>query len=170
MNTTETLRFGSTNFRFSGEEVEVKIYPRGRDNVYALSITVKCCHLKWQVSSVAQIFNSSSQFSTLGLGRLLLEHEVRYDYLSSEEHDGVDPTQRRKCLRSSNNVKDLRVDVGLVKEFSRCLQPDDGGLQRGLLPELQELACSGSGDTGDVFTSFVEARRYAGRPAILTRR
>jgi hypothetical protein len=58
MNTTENPRFASANFRFSGDEVEVMIYPRGRDNVYALSITVKCCHLDWQVSCVAQIFNS----------------------------------------------------------------------------------------------------------------
>jgi hypothetical protein len=58
---------------------------------------------------------------------------VRHDYLSSEEHNEVDPTEWRKLLRSSNNVKDLRIDVRLVKEFSRCLQSDDGRLQREIL-------------------------------------
>jgi hypothetical protein len=50
MNTTEIPRFASADFIFSGDEAEVMIYPRVRDNVYALSITVKCCHLDWQVS------------------------------------------------------------------------------------------------------------------------
>ena len=115
---------------------------------------------------MTQIFNLSSQFSTPD--RLLLEHEVRHDYLPSEEHNKVDPTEWCKLLRSFNNVKGLRVDVGLVKEFSRCLQSDDGRLQEELLPELEELTCFGSGDTGDAFTSFVEARRDAGWPVILT--
>ena len=38
-----------------------------------------------------------------------------------------------------------------------------------LLPELQELTYSGSGDTGDVFTSFIDVRQNTGRPVTLYR-
>jgi hypothetical protein len=41
---------------------------------------------------------------------------------------------------------------------------------KGSSSELQELTCFGSGDTGDAFTSFVEARWDTGRPVIPTRR
>ncbi|KAH9996243.1 hypothetical protein BJV77DRAFT_1157476 [Russula vinacea] len=36
-----------------------------------------------------------------------------------------------------------------------------------LLLELQELTSSGSGDTGDPFTSFIDTRQNAGRPVTL---
>ena len=36
-----------------------------------------------------------------------------------------------------------------------------------VLPELQELTYFGSGNTGDAFTLFVEARQNAGRPITL---
>ena len=38
-----------------------------------------------------------------------------------------------------------------------------------LLPELQEFTYSGSDDIGDAFTSFIDARRNAGRPVTLVR-
>jgi hypothetical protein len=66
-------------------------------------------------------------------------------------------------------VKTLRVEDGLVEELSRCLGLEDGELPLELLPELQELTYFGSRDTGDAFTSFVDARRNAGRPVTLVR-
>jgi hypothetical protein len=114
---------------------------------------------------MAQIFDSLGQiFSTVE--HLTLEHQD-----SSEEHNGADRTQWRKLLRSFNNVKTLRIDDGLVKELSRSLRSDDGELplRMELLPELQELTYSGSGDAGDApaFTSFINARQNAGRPVTL---
>jgi hypothetical protein len=44
---------------------------------------------------------------------------------------------------------------------------EDGELPLELLPELQELTHSGSGNTGDAFTSFIDARQNAGRPVTL---
>ena len=52
---------------------------------------------------------------------------------------------------------------------SRCLGLEDGELSLELLPELQELTYSGSGDTGDAFTPFIDARQNAGRPVTLVR-
>jgi hypothetical protein len=77
---------------------------------------------------------------------------------SSEEHNDVDRIEWRKLLRSFSNVKTLRVEDGLVNELSRCLKLEDGELPLELLPELQELTYSGSGDGGDVFTSFINSR------------
>ena len=60
-------------------------------------------------------------------------------------------------------MKTFCIDKGLVNDPSHCLGLEDGEL----LPELQELTYFGSGDTGDAFTSFIEARRNASRPGTL---
>ena len=88
---------------------------------------------------------------------LTLEHEVH----RSHEHDKV---EWRKLLGSFSNVKTLHVGDGLVKELSRSLQLDIIKLALELLPELQELTYSGSEDTGDEFTSFIDARQTTGCP------
>jgi hypothetical protein len=66
-------------------------------------------------------------------------------------------------------VKTLRVDDGLTKGLSHSLQLEDGEAPLELLPELQELTYSGSGNAGDVFTSFIDARQNAGSPVALMR-
>jgi hypothetical protein len=167
MNTAENLRFESAKFEFSTRRVYVKVYPRGEAEIYALSISIQCWYLDWQVSSLAQIFKSLSQMF-IAVEHLTLAHELHSS--SSEYHNEVDRLQWRKLLNSFSNVKTLRVDDGLVEELSRCLQLDDGELPLDLLPELQELTYSGSSDTGGLFTSFIDARQNAGRPVTLVRR
>jgi hypothetical protein len=115
---------------------------------------------------MAQISKSLSQIFS-AIEHLTLEHEAHSQ--SSEEHDEVDRTEWRNLLRPFSNVKTLRIEDGLVEELSRCLQLEDGELPLELLPQLQELTCSGSGDTGDAFTSFIDARQNAGRPVTLFR-
>ena len=69
------------------------------------------------------------------------------------------------------NLKTLRIAEGLVEELSRCLELDEldyRELSLELLPKLEELTYSGGGNTG-AFTSFIDARRIAGRPIILVR-
>ena len=166
MDTTENLRFDSSEIEFSGDEVHIRVY-REEDETYALSISVFCWHLDWQVSFVAQFFNSRSQISP-AVEKLALYHKVHIR--SSEEQNQVDRAEWHKLLMSFNNVKTLRVDDGLVKELSRGLRPDDGELPPELLPELQELIYSGSDDTNDVFTPFIHARQGAGRPVTLIHR
>ena len=166
LDTTENLRFDSATFRFEGELVYVEMYSREEAGTYALILNVLCGHLDWQVSSVAQIFDTLSQILS-PVEHLTLEREV-HDW-SSEEHNEVDRTEWRKLLRSFSNVKTLRVEDGLAKELARCLRLDDGVLPLDLLPELQELICSGSGNISDAFTSFIDARQQAGRPVTLVR-
>jgi hypothetical protein len=166
VNATENLTFKSAKFQFSDSYAVVEVYPREEAEVYSLSISVFCWHLDWQVSSVAQIFNLLSPLFS-AVEHLTLEHEVHTR--SSEEHNEADRTEWRQLLGSFRNVKTLRIAEGLVEEVSRCLELDDGEFPLELLHELQELTYIGSGNTGDVFTSFIGARQDAGRPLTLVR-
>jgi hypothetical protein len=166
VNAAENLTFKSAKFWFYDKNVVVEVYPHEEAEMYTLSIAVICWHLDWQVSSAAQIFNSLSPLLSV-VEHLTLEHEAHRQ--SSEEHDEADPTEWRQLLGSFRNVKTLRIAEGLVEELSRCLELDDGELSLELLPELQELTYSGSGDTSDAFTSYIDARQDAGRPITLIR-
>jgi hypothetical protein len=166
VDATENLTFKSAKFRFSDQYVDVEVYPHEEAEMYALSIGVFCWHLDWQVSSVAQIFNLLGLLLS-AVEHLTLEHEVHSR--SSEEHNEADRTKWRQLLGSFRNAKTLHIDEGLVEELSRCLALDDGELPLELLPELQELTYSGSGNTGDAFISFIDARQDAGRPLTLFR-
>ena len=157
------MLFRSAGFIFSNERVYVEVNPPGA-KTFTFSMNVDCWHLDWQVSSVAQIFNALSQrFSAVE--HLTLTHHIHS--LSSEEHNEVERTEWRKLLRSFSNVKTLCVHRGFVGEISRCLLSENGEHPLELLPELQELTYSGSGNAGDVFTPFINARQNAGRPIAL---
>jgi hypothetical protein len=167
MGRTENLRLDRAEFNFDNEGVFVMVM-RPETNMpvtaSAFSIYVGCWHLDWQVYSVANFFNTPSQVSS-AVEHLTLAHEVHSR--SSGEHNEVDRTEWRKLLRSFSNVKTLDIDDGLVKELSRCLQLEGGEHPLELLPELQELTYSGSGNANNAFTSFIDARQNAGRPVTL---
>ena len=165
--TTENLRFDSVGFNFSDEKVGAALCLHEEFEMFAAAIVVNCCHLDWQVSSMAQISNSLSQVFS-AVEHLTLEHDVHSQ--SSEEHNEVDRTEWRKLLRPFTSVNTLWIEDGLVDELSRCLEFKDGELPLELLPELQELGYSGSGDTGGAFTSFIDARQNASQPVTLVRR
>ena len=118
---------------------------------------------------MAQIFSSLSQLVSavehLTVEHLTLEHEVHSR--SSEEHNEVDRTEWHKLLRLFENAKTLWIGDGLVEQVSRCLEFEDEELPLKLLPELQELTYLRSGDTGDAFTLFINARQNASRPVIV---
>jgi hypothetical protein len=165
MNTTETLRFDNAVIKFNDKQVNVLVFLREADT-YAFGGAVDCWHLDWQVSSVAQISTALSQVFS-AVEHLTLEHEVHSQ--SSEEHNDVDRIEWHNLLRSFSNVKILRVEDGLVEELSHCLRLENGELSLELLPELQELTYFGNRDTGDEFTSFIDARQNVGRPVKLVR-
>ncbi|KAF8469374.1 hypothetical protein DFH94DRAFT_685330 [Russula ochroleuca] len=166
MNTIQNFRFNSAKFVFARDDVHEEVHPREELEMHVFQIHVDCWHLDWQVSSMAQIFNMLSQIFS-AVEHLALEHEVYSP--SSEEHNEVDRTELRKLLRSFKTVNNLHVDDALVKELARSLLPEDGELPPELLLELQEVAYSGNDDTGDAFTSFIDARQSAGRPVTLIR-
>ena len=67
VNTTENIRFDSARFEFSNEKVYVDLHSRRQADTHVIRVVyVVCPHLDWQVSSVAQMFDSLSQiFSTV---------------------------------------------------------------------------------------------------------
>ena len=141
--------------------------PHKGARVYALLIHVSCMHLNWLVAFAMQITNSLSPvFSTAE--RLALANQPHGSL--PEGHYKVDRTQWCTILRSFRNVKILCLGNEVVGELSRSLQLDDGELTQELLPELKELSYIASWDTRDSFTSFIDARRIAGRPVKLIRR
>ena len=164
MNPTANLKFDTARINFSDDNVNVAFSLGDDYKMFVIALIVECCHLDWQVSSVAQIFNFPSQMFT-AVENLSLDHEEHS--LSTEEHNEVDPTEWRGFLIPFTNVKTLRIGDGLVEELSRCLQLEDGEHLLELLPELEELRYHRSGDTGGAFTSFINARRNAGRPVNL---
>jgi hypothetical protein len=166
INRTENLRFSSVTVYFSRGQVDTAMrFPENVEN--SIYIRVISPHLDRQVSSMAQIFKF---FSTtfFAVEHLVLSGD-EHSY-SSEERNGVDRREWHKLLRPFQNVKTLRMDYGLVEEFSHCLRPDDEGLPSDLFPELQELTYTGGGNVDDVFTSFIDARQTAGCPITLVRR
>ena len=165
MGRIENLRFDRAEFIFYGERAFVRVNPPETNmSVAAFCINVGCWQLDWQLSSVVQIFHALNPiFSTVE--HLTLVHHVHSQ--SSEEHNEVDRIEWRKLLRSFTNVKILRIDDGLVGELSRCLHLEDGEHPLDLLPELQGLAYSRSGNADDAFTPFIDARQNTGRPVTL---
>ena len=160
MNPTANLKFDSVRFNFSDDNVSVAFSLGENPEMFVVAILVECCHLDWQVSSVAQIFNLPSQMFSV-VKHLSLDHGEHS--FSTEEHNVVDRAEWRRLFSPFKNAKTLRIGDGLVEELSRCLQLEDGENPLELLPELQELRYFGSGDTGGAFTSFIIARQNAGR-------
>jgi hypothetical protein len=165
MGRTKNLRFDRAKFYFENSRVYVEVNPSENHlSVEVFSIIVHCSPLDWQVSSVAQISNELSQIFSVVV-HLTLAYQVRS--WSSEEHDEVDRTEWRKLLRSFSNVRTLRVHRGLVGEISRSLELEDGEHPLELLPELHVLTYSWSCNVIYAFTSFIDARKNAGRPVTL---
>ena len=132
----------------------------------AFSISIRCCHLDWQVSSVVQIFNELRQIFS-AVEHLTLSHKAHSQ--SSEDHNKVDRIEWRRLLGSFSNVKTLHINKRLVGKLVRCPRLDDGEDPLELLPELQELRYPDRDDAGGAFTSFINTRQDAGRPVTLIR-
>jgi hypothetical protein len=92
-------------------------------------------------------------------------------YVSSEWNRQADSSHWIELLGSFEKVKTLRVEDELVEQVSLALQHDEGGSQKELFPELQELSYPSrdvSRGTSDAFTLFVDVRRIAGRPVTVS--
>ena len=163
VTTTENLKFDDAQIILKDRGIHVQMFSREADT-YPFVVMIDCWHLDWQICSVTQICSALNQVLS-AVEYLFLGHEVHSR--SSEEHNKIDRIEWRNLLRSFSNVKTLRFEDGLVEELSRCLRSVDEELPLELLPELQQLTYSGSGNPGDAFASFIDARQRAGRPVAL---
>ena len=165
MSAPGNFRVSKATFEFNNTGVIVRMYPHESAMASTLYVHVLCRHLDWQVSSMAQIFNTLTP--TLSeVERLSLDYVAHS--LSDEEHNKVDRTQWRELLRPFGNVKTLQVAYELVKDISGSLQPGDGEPPIQLLPELKELRYSTRGDTGNAFKAFINARKNEDHPITIT--
>jgi hypothetical protein len=146
MNATENLKFRAAKFHSSQEEFEVEVYPCEDAERYALHLSVTCWPFDRQVSSVIQIFNASSRILS-AVEHLTLEQDGGSQ--SYEEQYAVNRSQWHNFLGSFSNVKILRVNDGFLRELSRPLGSDDGGVPLCFFPKLRELAYSVSDNGGD---------------------
>ena len=171
INATENLRFDHAVISFSRERVDAVVYSHGETKVPSLNIVVNCRHFFSQAFSMGQIFESLGQIFS-EVDHLVLQHRVINESSEwrQEVYVWVDRTQWRILLRPFGNVKTLciRAQHGIDFGLSQCLKLEDGELPIGLLPNLHELEYYGY-DTGDAFTSFIDARRKAGCPVTLVR-
>jgi len=177
VSATENLagRLGSAVLRFNTWGTWVVVYPRVGARTYALFLCIHCRQLDWQVAFAAQALSTLNPVLS-AVVHLSLEYQETVTL--SEWHSETTRTDRaewRKLLGAFRNVKTLSVHGGLVWEISRSLQvldnEDDGEpILDLLLPELDRLEFHGSGNGGDAFAPFIEARNNAGRPVTLVAR
>ncbi|KAH9955476.1 hypothetical protein BC827DRAFT_1236658 [Russula dissimulans] len=165
MNTKKNLRLTTAKFTFDNLGVAATFHTHEGARTYAFNMDVGSRYLARQVSSLAQIFDALSPVFS-AIERLALAY--RKNDLPSVGHNEVDRAQWRALLSSFGNVKTLLVDHGLVGEISRFLRQDDGESQLEVLPNLKELSYS-SGDAGDRFAGFIDARQAAGHCVTVVR-
>jgi len=58
LSATENFRFNSVQLVFFQEGITLSAYRREGDRVNPFDVMIRCRHIDWQVSTVAQIFNS----------------------------------------------------------------------------------------------------------------
>jgi hypothetical protein len=146
LDATESLKSRVAKFHFSHGQFDAELYPREDSETYTLLLGVICWPFDRQVSSVAQIFNASSQILS-AVEHLTLEQDGGSQ--SYEEQYAVNRSQWHNFLGSFSNVKILRVNDGFLRELSRPLGSDDGGVPLCFFPKLRELAYSVSDNGGD---------------------
>ena len=168
MNSAGNLRLKTTTFTFREDYLSVMVYPQKGARLYTLNMGLGGKHLDWQVVSAVQVFHA---LKTALSGVENLTFKYRH-YVSPEWNRQADRTHWRELLGSFDKVKTLRVEDGLVKQFSRVLQPGEGESSTELFPELQELSYPKRGVSRAslrAFTLFVDARRKAGLPVTVNR-
>jgi hypothetical protein len=166
MSTKNNLKLTTAKFTFDNLGVTATFHTHEGARAYAFNMDVGSRYLARQVSSLAQIFDALSPVFS-AVERLALAYTQNDP--PSVDHDDVDRAQWRELLSSFRNVKTFLVDHGLVEEISRCLTLDGGEYQLELLPNLKELSYS-SGDAGDRFAGFIDARQAAGHCVTIVRR
>jgi hypothetical protein len=167
LSTTENFSCKGVVFGFFSDYVGVGLHPGGASIKPTFQVVVLSGHLDWQVSSITQIVNAlGSVFSSVE--HLTLPFWGRSQ--SPQVHNRVDRTQWRRRFGPFSNVKTLRVADSFDSELSCFPRLDDGESSMELFPELNELSIPASGNVGDAFTSFIDARRNTEHPVALVRR
>ena len=171
-HTTATVLFGKT-----GPDTTLQ---RSKGFTPGLRLSVKCEPIDWQIDCAAQIC-SALIFALSGIEILTLDYYLQVDpnwfgpVQINFQNDEVDSTTWHELLRSFIGLKELRIEYLVSEELSLALEVDGIGSDPGFLPDLKKIAIVaklGADYRGPytylLFSSFIHARRVAGRPVSLS--
>ncbi|KAH9172534.1 hypothetical protein EDB89DRAFT_888122 [Lactarius sanguifluus] len=130
------------------------------------TLRVRCNELDWQVDCAAQICSAlmPALFGVEELGLRFHEQTLPTEWQNGE----IDGTTWHELLRAFVGARQLRLCVALSQELSHALQVGYVGSEPGLLPSLWEIVSESHRHARDLFSSFIDARRIAGRPVAIT--
>ena len=153
---TPELKAGDkAHLRFSDQDVSVTLNWDG-PGVNGIKLGVSCGHSDWQLSSLAQIFNSSLAAASIF---------IRGDLSQMRWQDDIEGSQWLELLHSFTDVKDLYVHSEFIQGISLALQEPVGGSVLEVLPALQNLFLGElrpSEPVQEAIWHFVTARKLSG--------
>jgi hypothetical protein len=149
--------------------VEVKLYPYTWAVYHEeLALNVSCKQLNSQLSSIAQILNSSSPpLSTLERLNIC---EVRYS--RPDRQGDIENFRWLELLRPFTSVSSLYLSEGIARRVAPALRDLQREGVTEVLPALQNLFLEGLQSSGPVpkaIKQFVAARRLSGHPVAVHR-
>jgi hypothetical protein len=152
---------------FHGHFVRVRLYSQSQAiDRGVFGVVVECRLSDWQLSSVAQVCNSSL------LSLATLEQLFIYDGLSHTHwQEDMDTAQWLELLHPFSSVKDVYLSKGLALQVMHVLREPDGIGVTQVLPELKSLSVEGFRwqklSQVHIFSQFVIAREQSGRPVVV---
>ncbi len=163
-NTAEGPKLPITKIIFERDTVAVVMdHRRPHFGYRSFSLRVMCRVVNRQIDRAAQICSALRPMLS-GAEKLALVDGLRMP--TDWQRGVIDSAMWHKLLRPFIGVKTLHICRTLRRELARALQVGDAGLDPGLLPSLQELACDGY--TDNLFTPFIRTRQIVGRPVRLS--
>ncbi|KAN0137486.1 hypothetical protein V8E53_004537 [Lactarius tabidus] len=160
VNITEQIKPNTAEVSFGRDAVSIIMEHSTRHHDQHFILRVMCKQLDWQIDCAAQVCSaltpviSGVEKLTLNLYELIMPTQW--------QSGAINGTTWHQLLRPFIGVKQLHICNSLSEELSRALEVDEFGLDPGLLPDLQDLVSEGM--HASLFSSFIQARRAAGRP------
>ena len=165
---TPELKAGdSAHLRFSDQDVSVEVINWDNLGFKGIKLGISCGHSDWQLSSLAQIFNSSfPQAFILTVARLYI-----YSYVPQMRWQDIEGNQWLELLRPFTAVKNLYVTSVLKPSIAPALLELVGESVAEILPALQNLFLDeliSSEPVQEAIGQFIAARELAGHPVSIS--
>jgi hypothetical protein len=163
INRTPKLRKHDAHVQFNDTFAGVGLPPGSR----TLEIEISCREPDWQLSSVAQVCNSSLH-PLSAVEDLYIEH--RYSELVWK-NDAIEGTLWLELLLPFTAVKNLYLSKEFSPGIAASLQELVGGRIAEVLPSLQNIFVEGpepSGPFQEKIGQFVAARQLSGHPIAIS--
>ena len=151
-NASVTLRYGISYFTFGD-----------------LLINISCAEPDWQLSSIAQVCNSSLHHPLSTVEDLYIDHLY---FQLVWNNDAIENTLWLELLRPFTAVKNLYLSKDFAPGIAAALQELVGGRITEVLPNLQNIFLEGlfepSGSLRENIWQFAGARRHSGHPIVIS--